>query len=211
MAYPVHITIEQRESYSRLTTFFRLLLAIPHLVVVTLWAVLVIFTVIAAWFAILFRARYPGSLFRFHQAFLSYYTRVVCYSLLLCDGFPSFGKGSPDDGYPVQVAVSYPERQSRLSVGFRILLAYPVWILTFWLNLFAYILAIVTWFVVMAVGRIPDGLFEVIVLPRWYTSRVLAYSFLLLTDTYPWFQEESDSGLGPVSLFDQPLPPPAAL
>lgn len=209
MAYPLHVTIEPRERYSRLTTFFRLILVIPHLIVLALWSIAVFFTVIGAWFAVVFTARYPRGLFDFHVSYLSYSTRVNCYLYLLCDGFPAFGGGSPDDGYPIHVSADYPERQSRLSVGFRLLLAIPAVILNYFLNYIAQLMALVAWFVIIFTGRIPDGLYEVMVLPQRYAARVGGFAYLLLTDTYPWFQDESDPGTGPLSQFDEPLPPPA--
>ena len=42
-------------------------------------------------------------------------------------------------------------------------------------------------------GRLPHGMFEVMELPHRYQARVTAYAWLL-TDAYPWFQEESGSG-----------------
>jgi hypothetical protein len=48
-------------------------------------------------------------------------------------------------------------------------------------------------------GRLPYGTFEVMELPHRYQARVSAYSFLL-TDAYPWFQEESGSEAAPWGL-----------
>ena len=44
---------------SRLTTFFRPILAIPHLILVSLWGLAVSFALIIAWFAALFTGRVP--------------------------------------------------------------------------------------------------------------------------------------------------------
>ena len=62
---PVHFDVELPERQSRLTTFFRLILVIPHLVVVILWGILVEIAVFLAWFAILFTGRYPRGFFNF--------------------------------------------------------------------------------------------------------------------------------------------------
>jgi hypothetical protein len=53
------------ERRSRLTTFFRLLLVIPHLIVLYLWGIVAGIAVVIAWFALLFTARYPRGLYMF--------------------------------------------------------------------------------------------------------------------------------------------------
>lgn len=74
----------------RLTVAFRLILAIPHLIV--LWALGIgwAFTSIAAWFAILFTGRYPEGLYHFGVGVLRWSTRVEAYLLLLHDAYPPF-------------------------------------------------------------------------------------------------------------------------
>ncbi len=190
MAYPIHFDVQLPERQSRLTTFFRLILVIPHLIVLTLWAILVEFTVLFAWFAIVFTGRYPQGLFNFNLAFLSYSTRVSCYLYLLTDRFPPFGGGSSADGYPVQVSAERPERLSRLTTFFRLILAIPAYLVMYVLQLLGRLLAFFAWFVIIFTGRLPKGLFEVMELPQRYQTRTTGY-LLLLTDAYPWFQEET--------------------
>jgi hypothetical protein len=190
MAYPVHFEVEHQERYSRLSTFFRIFLAIPHLIWVALWGIATEFVVILAWFAILFTGRYPRGLFGFVSSFLSYSTRVGCYLFLLTDKFPPFTGGSPGDGYPVQVSVDWPERLSRLTTFFRLFLAIPAYLVLYVLQLLGRLLAFFAWFVVVFMGRLPKGLFEVMELPQRYQLRVTAY-LGLVTDAYPWFQEET--------------------
>jgi uncharacterized protein DUF4389 len=190
MAYPVHFDVEHQERYSRLTTFFRIFLAIPHLIWVALWGIATEFVVLLAWFAILFTGRYPQGLFGFVASFLAYSTRVSCYLFLLTDRFPPFTGGSPDDGYPVQVSVDWPERLSRLTTFFRLFMAIPAYLVLYVLQLLGRLLAFFAWFVVVIMGRLPKGLFEVMELPQRYQLRVMAYLFLV-TDAYPWFQDET--------------------
>jgi Domain of unknown function (DUF4389) len=190
MAYPIHFDVQLPERQSRLTTFFRLILVIPHLIVLTLWAILVEITVFIAWFAILFTGRYPQGLFNFGLGFLSYSTRVSCYLYLLTDRFPPFGGGSSADGYPVQVSAELPEHLSRLTTFFRLILAIPAYLVMYVLQLLGRLLAFFAWFVIIFTGRLPKGLFEVMELPQRYQTRTTGY-LLLLTDAYPWFQEET--------------------
>jgi len=138
----------------------------------------------------------------------AYYGRVLCYQWLLVDGFPPIGGGSPDDGYPVRLTVDYPERQSRLTVFFRLLMAIPASMVAYALNLLLEILAFFAWLVIVFLGRLPRGIFEVMELPARFQVRLAAYAFLLLTDAYPWFQPESEATV-PERSWDDPLPPVA--
>ncbi len=189
MGYPVHFTVEHQERYSRLSTFFRLILAIPHVIWLALWGVVVEFVVFLSWFAILFTGRYPRGFFNFVAGFLSYSTRVSCYLMLLTDRFPPFNGGS-GDSYPVQISIDRPERLSRLTTFFRLILAIPAYLVAYVLRLLGQLLAVFAWFVILAIGRLPKGLFEVMELPMRYQLRFTSYLFLV-TGVYPWFQEET--------------------
>lgn len=74
----------------RVTVAFRLLLAIPHLVVV--WALGIVWGIatIIAWFAILFTGRYPPALYDFGVGVFRWNIRLEAYLLLLRDEYPPF-------------------------------------------------------------------------------------------------------------------------
>jgi Domain of unknown function (DUF4389) len=190
VAYPVHFEVAFQERYSRLSTFFRIILAIPHIIVLIVWGFLVEIVVFLSWFAILFTGRYPNGFFTFVTGFLSYSTRVSCYIFLLTDRFPPFGGGSRDDGYPVQVSVDRPERLSRLTTFFRLFMAIPAYLVAYVLRLLGQLFAVFAWVIIIVIGRLPKGLFEVMELPQRYQLRFTAY-ISLVTDAYPWFQEET--------------------
>ena len=63
--HPITVSAEEDLRRSRLTVFFRLLLAIPHFVWLALWSIVAIFAVIGSWFVTLFRGTAPDSLHRF--------------------------------------------------------------------------------------------------------------------------------------------------
>ncbi len=75
---------------NRLTVFFRLLLAIPHLVVLGLLMLAWGLVTVVAWFSILFTGRYPQSLYDFSVGALRWRLRVDAYLLLLVDEYPPF-------------------------------------------------------------------------------------------------------------------------
>jgi len=91
---------------------------------------------------------------------------------------------------PVLIA-SYVEEHSRLSVGFRIILIIPQFILMYLLSILAVLAAIVGWFVALATGRLPGPISRYLARFVSYYTRVTGY-FYLLTDTYPPFRFEAD-------------------
>jgi hypothetical protein len=189
VAYPVHVRIEYRERQSRWRTLLRGVMVLPHLVVLVALQVAVAVVLVIAWFAILLTGRYPGALFGFVCGTLRYATRVGCYWLLLTDRFPPFRLGARGGGYPVEVWVEEPARLSRLTTCLRLVLAIPAWLILYFLALFSVMISFAAWWVILVGGRLPHGMFEVMELPHRYQARVSAYSWLL-TDAYPWFQEE---------------------
>ena len=90
MEYPIIVTVKHQEKLSRLTTFFRFFMVIPHLII--LWALGIAASVVAfiAWWAILFTGRYPEWAFDFVTGYVRWYTRVSGYYMLLTDKYPPF-------------------------------------------------------------------------------------------------------------------------
>ena len=89
--YPVSLVLASPdEPRDRVTIFFRVFLALPHIVI--LWALGVAWAItsIIAWFAILFTGNYPATLYFFAVAVLRWSTRVEAYLLLLRDEYPPF-------------------------------------------------------------------------------------------------------------------------
>src|SRR5579864_3170832 len=101
-SHPIGLIVTDDLRRSRLTVFFRLLLAVPHLIWLSLWGFALYFALIAAWFAAVFTGRVPGGLHRFMAAFLGYSTRVNAYVLLLANPFPPFTSGG---SYPVDASI----------------------------------------------------------------------------------------------------------
>ncbi|MBN2462261.1 MAG: DUF4389 domain-containing protein [Dehalococcoidia bacterium] len=90
MEYPITVIVTHQEKLSRLTTFFRIFMVIPHLIV--LWALGIAASVVVfiAWWAILFTSRYPEWAFDFTAGYVRWYTRVSGYYMLLTDKYPPF-------------------------------------------------------------------------------------------------------------------------
>lgn len=78
------------EGRNRLTTFFRLLLAIPHVVVMFFVFIGVAVAFVIAFFAVLFTGRWPAGLRDFVVGALRWNLRLNAYLFLLTDEYPPF-------------------------------------------------------------------------------------------------------------------------
>jgi hypothetical protein len=209
-SYPVNVdiapTLEQR---NRLTTGFRILLAIPHLLLVggpmalilswtagteniqsydwsagggALGAVAAVAAIIA-WFAIVFTGRHPQGLWALAAFYLRWRVRAVAYVTMLRDEYPPFGDGV----YPAALVLVPPvEPRNRLTVAFRIFLALPHIIVLWFLGLAWALTSIVAWFAILFTGKYPAALYDFAVGVLRWNIRVEAY-LLLLVDEYPVF------------------------
>lgn len=180
---------------SRLTVFFRLFLAIPHLVWLLLWGIAVNVVVLILWLAILIEGQVPKILHDFVAGYLRYATHVGAYLFLAANAYPGF-RGEP--GYPVDVEIDPPARQSRWATLFRLVLAFPAILLTAALGgswvIFAVgalyfsgaggMAALLTWFVAVVRGTAPRGLRDLATYTLGYGAQAGGY-LLLLTDRYP--------------------------
>lgn len=72
---PVTLQLTDDLDRDRLTVFFRLLLAIPHLIWIALWGIVAVLAAIANWFATLALGRAPEPLHRFLAAYVRYATQ----------------------------------------------------------------------------------------------------------------------------------------
>lgn len=168
---------------TRLTVFFRWILAIPLIVWGFLWAVATLFAVIFNWFATLFGGRSPDGLHEFIARYLRYATHVNAYLLLLADPYPPFG--GRQGTYPVDLQVDPPMPQNRWKTGFRFFLAIPAHALGSALSSAAVISAFLGWFAVMATGRMPRMLQALASFSLAYGVTLYGYE-ALLTETYPY-------------------------
>lgn len=88
--YPATIAVTEPTVRDRATIAVRLILAVPHLVVLFFLVLAWVLCTIGAWFAILFTGRYPASLYTFAVGVMRWTLRVEAYLLLLVDEYPPF-------------------------------------------------------------------------------------------------------------------------
>src|SRR5438876_1955290 len=115
--HPIRLVVTDDLQRNRLTAFFRLILAIPHLIWLALWGIVAVLAALANWVAALVTGQSPDGLHNFLATFLPSQTHVYAYVLLIADPFPGFG-GQP--GYPIDLEVDPPQRQDRWTVAFRL-------------------------------------------------------------------------------------------
>jgi hypothetical protein len=181
-AYAARLTVDYPEKLGRLTTFFRLIMAIPILIVESLLSG-------GLWFAtllmIVFRVRYPRWWFDFAQELARLSTRVGAYMALLTDRYPS-----TVEEQSVHLEIDYPDVERDLNRWLPLvkwLLAIPHYIVLGVLWLCAFVAIVIAWFAILVTGRYPRALFDFVVGVMRWTLRVYAYAFLLVTDSYPPF------------------------
>jgi len=184
--HPIHLVVTDDLRRNRLTVFLRLLLAIPHLLWLSLWAIVVAFALVAGWFATLVLGRLPDGLHRFLAAFDRYQTHVYAYFSIAADPFPGF-TGAP--GYPVDIAIADATRQSRLTTFFRILLAIPALVVLYVLQIVANVVMILAWFYALFTGRLNEGMRDLLAYWLRYQAQTFGY-IALLTGRYPSFSDE---------------------
>jgi hypothetical protein len=195
VSYPVTFEADYVEQRNRLTTFFRLILAIPVAIVLYVFGIVASIAIVIAWFAIVITGRYPAGLYSFVADFNRFVARVTAYAVLLTDPYPPFS-GADDPAYPVRMSFAGPlESYSRLKTFFRLILAIPIMIMRYVMGLLLEIGAVAAWFVILVTGKMPRGLFDLMVLANSYTARSDAYLYLL-TETYPPFQDDTTRTAG---------------
>ena len=187
--HPIRLSVSDDLRRTRLTVFFRLILAIPHLIWLALWGIVVFFAVIVSWFATLFAGRTPDGLHDFIAQYLRYQTHIYGYLLFLADPYPGFMGTDP---YQADLSIAPPAPQNRWTVAFRIILAIPVLIVSSIIGYLLEILGLISWVACLFLGSMPLGLRNLTAWAVRFTAQTHGYMGLL-TDRYPNFGTEIDA------------------
>ncbi len=203
--YAARLQIEYPEKLDRFTTFFRIIWAIPIVIVLILLSATGDQTVVtetgeqlertgwgissglavATMLMIVFRMRYPRWWFDFARELTRFSARVVAYLALLTDRYPS-----TVEEQSVHLEIDYPDVERDLNRWLPLvkwILAIPHYLVLVILVAAAIVAILVAWFAILITGRYPRALFDYVVgVGRW-GLRVQAYAFLLVTDRYPPF------------------------
>ena len=186
-ADPARLTVDYPEKLDRLTTFVRLIMAIPILVILGLIAGSGIpgGMFVATMLMIVFRQRYPRWWFEFVRELARFGGRLACYLCLLTDRYPS-----TTDEQSFHLEIDYPDAEGDLNRWLPLikwLLAIPHYVMLALLAIGVIIAVLLAWMAILITGSYPRPLFDYVVgVFRWGT-RVLAYAVWLVTDRYPPF------------------------
>jgi hypothetical protein len=180
---PVQLETDDDLRRSRLTVFFRLLLALPHLIWLSLWGIAALLAAIVNWVATLVAGTSPQLLHRFLAAYVRYQLHVAAYLYLIGNPFPGFT--GAEGSYPVELRVADRARQNRWTVLFRALLALPAFLLASAYGSLVFTVAILGWFAALFTGRMPRGLRNAGALALRYSAQTYGYLFLV-TGAYPY-------------------------
>jgi uncharacterized protein DUF4389 len=203
--YPVQFSVEYPDrDLDRLSTAFRIIAAIPILIVLGAigggwgsWGggagngemvaaggggILFFPTLLM----ILFRQKYPRWWYDWNLELLRFQNRVGVYLGLLDDRYPS-----TDERQSVSLEFPYPDAKQGLNRWLPLvkwLLAIPHYVVLVFLGLAAVVCVILAWFAILFTGRYPRGLFDFVVGVMRWGNRVVGYAFILVTDEYPPFR-----------------------
>ena len=200
-SYPVQFDIDFPDRpLNRLTTAFRIFVAIPILIVIGALSGGSSHTTssqtstyiaggggllfLPPLLMILFRQKYPRWWFDWNLNLLRFTNRVTAYLALLDDHYPS-----TDEEQAAHLDFPYPDahQMNRWLPLVKWLLAVPHYIVLFFLAIGAVVVVIIAWFAILFTGRYPRSLFDFVVGVLRWGNRVTAYAFVLVTDQYPPF------------------------
>ncbi|MCU1487510.1 MAG: conserved hypothetical rane protein [Actinomycetia bacterium] len=201
--HPIQFDVDRPEGQrDRVTTLFRLVLALPILLVLaavgatgfeaghddggTFLGIAAGVLFLPPLLLIVFRQKYPRWWFDFNLAYLRFHNRVFAYLLLLVDEYPS-----TDEEQHVHLDLPYPDVAADLNRWLPLVkwfLAIPHYVALIVLDVVVVLAAIGAWCTILVTGRYPQRLFDFTVgAMRWH-NRVIGYAFALVTDQYPPFR-----------------------
>jgi hypothetical protein len=205
MPYPVVVEVQPvLTGRNRLTTLFRAILAIPHIILVggagatiaargdgqtsavgeggVLGAVALVLAVVT-WITIVFAGTQLPIARQLTAFYLRWRVRALAYLMLLEDQYPPFGDGA----YPASLTIAEPSApRARLSVALRLIYAIPHFVALFFVTIAWTVCTIAAWFIILATGTYPKSLYEFAAGALRWRMRLDAY-ILLMVDEYPPF------------------------
>jgi hypothetical protein len=207
MPYPISVSVDrQLTDRNRLTVAGRVILAIPHLLLVGgvglgfaanrgrsdavsfggesgLLGGIAWILAIVSWFTIVISSEHYTAFRRYTHFYLRWRVRALAYLMLLTDVYPPFGDGP----YPAALQFELSDvPRDRLTVALRLILVIPHFIALFFVICAWWVTTVIAWVAILLTGDYPEPFFEFGVGALRWLVRVEAY-FLLLVDEYPPF------------------------
>ena len=209
--FSIRLEADYPERLSRLSTLFRIVLAVPLLIFVALvtgggfWTDLrdqqvvergaqvsvgALGSLLAAyWIAVFLRRRPVRWLFDVIVAIQRFALRAASYFLLLTDRYPPF-----EGDWQVRFEVERPEALSRWRlVIWKSITVIPHAIVLAFLFVAVVVVVVIAWFGVLFTGRYPEGLHGFVTGWLRWSARAWSY-WASLTDEFPSFSLSADAG-----------------
>ena len=218
--YPIGVLIERAPRRSRLWAVLSLLTIrfwalLPHFIVLAFLGIAQFVVFLIAQIVVLINGTYPESLHRFVAGVLRWQLRVGAFLLALTDRYPPFSF-QPNEAYPVDLRVTYPQRSSRLLAGFtvlffivtagiigaagnsssftrwesltnlRMVLQIPHLVILVFYGIAVFVVWIVAQFVILVTASMTTGIHDFVADFARWSTRVSAFTYGL-TDRYPPF------------------------
>lgn len=202
-SYPVRFSVDYPDrELDRLTTFLRLVIAVPILIVLaavsggtthtdvngrdTATAAAGGLLFVGPLLMIVFRRKYPRWWFDWNRELARFGARVGAYLALMDDHYPS-----TDEQQSVHLDFEYPAMPDGLDRWLPLvkwIAAIPHYVVLLFLAIAAFFVVVYAWVAILLTGRYPRGAFAFVEGVMRWVNRVAAYAFLLVTDRYPPFR-----------------------
>lgn len=179
------------ENRDRASVFFRWLLVLPVVVLLSLFdlsdemgaSTLVFF--IPVILTILIRQVYPSWVLTFNHAILEFSMRIASYALFLTDKYPTLEANS-------SVAVILPDIEGGKKLNrwlplVKWFLAIPLYLVGLLYLIYAALATITLWVQISITGKGSKWAFDAVNGTLKFWNRVLGYAILLVSDEYPTF------------------------
>lgn len=184
----IEITTENRD---RASVFFRWLLVLPVVVLISLFepssemgtTTLVFFIPVVL--TLLFRQVYPSWVLTFNHAILEFSMRITSYALFLTDKYPTLEPNR-------SVAVILPDVEGGKKLNrwlplVKWFLAIPLYLVGFFYMALTFIATVLAWALTSLTGSYPAWAGEITLNTIRFWNRVYGYAIALVTDKYPSF------------------------
>ncbi|MFN8620759.1 MAG: DUF4389 domain-containing protein [Chloroflexota bacterium] len=204
-AFPVRLIYDETQGIGRfwgllwLGMLVRMILLIPHFIVLYFVAIVAGLLAIFSWVPVLIQGRQAGIMYTFIGGYQRWSVRILSYLILMNSGYPPFSLSGEDD-YRVRLEIDEGQRVNRfwgipiIGILLRSIILIPHYIVLAILGIAAYILIFFAWVPVLFLGRQSELVYSVVGGWLRWTIRVSTYLFLL-HDHYPPFSlgnEEAD-------------------
>lgn len=181
-AHPIGLIVGDDLKLSRLTVFFRYILAWPLAIWLSIWSIAALVAVLVAWVLGTIMGRIPAGLHEFLARYVRASTHLSAYMFLVANPWPPF-LGEPGS-YPVDARIDPPAPQRRIVVFARAILVIPAFVITMVFRFVNMAIAFLTWFYALVTGHMHPGMRNISAWMLGYEVQTWGY-YYMLTDKYP--------------------------